>query len=341
MKIDHELLVEPGQNFVVDSFKPEDALGVASLFYSIYGSEYPFETYYIPEKIIEENSNGNVYTVVARTAKGDIIGHGALYRSSPPNKALYEVGQYLVLKSYRHTFAAFKINKYIAEVLVPKVPLCGYFGEAVTHHVATQKTSLLVGAKEAAIELELMPAASYEKEAGTKNRITCINYYQSVRDRPQRFFVPGVYRNAIEYLLSGMALDRELAPANGTPPAGSCSRIDSRFFRFAGVGRLNVESCGADFDTVMSPLEAQAKSEQIVVLQCFLNLDQPWVGAAVECLRSKGFCLGGYLPRWFETDGLLMQKINHRPAFDSIMLHSERARALMQFVRQDWDLIHL
>src|SRR5512136_123848 len=97
-RINYELPVDPGQSFEVDTFRPEDAVGVASLFYSVYGAEYPFETYYIPERLIAENANGNIYSVVARTAKGDIIGHGAIYRSSPPNPTLYEIGQYLVLK---------------------------------------------------------------------------------------------------------------------------------------------------------------------------------------------------------------------------------------------------
>ena len=341
MKIDHELPVEPGQRFVVDRFKPEDALGVASLFYAIYGPEYPFETYYVPERIIAENANGNIFTIVARTAKGDIIAHGALYRSSPPHPALYEMGQYLVLKPYRTTFAAFKINKYLAEVLVPTVPLCGYFGEAVCHHEATQKTCRNVGALETALELDLMPAESYQKDAGTMERVSCLYCYRSVHDQPQRVQVPAVYEKAMAFLAAELGLERQYVAAAGHPPADSRSRIDSRFFRFAGVGRCNVFTLGADFAERVSDLEKQAEQEQTVVLQLFLNLNQPWVGAATDYLRSKGYCLGGYLPRWFDTDGLLMQKIKSRPAFDALKLYSERARGLLQLVRQDWDQTHV
>ncbi len=339
-KIDHELPVDPGQSFVVDVFRPEDAAGVASLFYSIYGAEYPFETYYIPERLIAENANGNIHTVVARTAKGDIIGHGAVYRSSPPNPELYEFGQYLVLKPYRTSSAAFKINKFITEEMVRRVPMCGLFSEAVTHHTITQKASLKAGVKEVALELDLMPAESYEKDAGTTQRISCVLHFRSVQDQPQLVHVPAAYAQAIEFLAAGLDLDRQYVADAGEPPAGVRTHLESRFFRHAGVGRANAMTLGADFEQVLGDLEDQAAREQAVLLQLFIGLSQPGVGAVVDRLRAKGYCLGGYLPRWFGTDGLLMQKTKTRPAFDSLKLHSERCRGLLQLVRQDWDLTH-
>ena len=340
MKIDHELPVEPGQAYVVDAFRPEDALGVASLFFSIYGPEYPFETFYVPERLIAENANGNIYSVVARTAKGDIIGHSALYRSSPPNPALYEAGQSLVLQTYRTTFAAYKMNRYITEVVVPRVPLCGFFTEPVCHHETAQKNSQKAGAKETALELGLMPAESYAKDAGTTERVSCLFCYRSVRDQSQRVYVPPVYEQALAFCAADLGLDRESGAAAGSPPADGLSQIDSRFFRFAGVGRCQVTALGADFPTRVADLEKQAALEQAVVLQLFLNLNQPAVGVAVDHLRTRGFCLGGYLPRWFDSDGLLMQKLRFRPAFDALQLYSERARGLLQIVRQDWELTH-
>ena len=340
-KINYELPVEPDQSFVVDAFRPEDAVGVASLFYSIYGAEYPFETYYIPERIIAENANGNLHMVVARTSKGDIIGHGALYRSSPPNPALYEFGQYLVLKSYRTSFAAYEINKLITEEMVRRVPMCGFFGEAVTHHTTTQKACLKAGAKEVALELDLMPAESYEKDAGTTQRVSCVLYFRSVQDQPQLVYVPTAYAKAVEFLAAGLDLNRQYATAAGNPPADVRTHIDSRFFPHAGVGRASVMALGADFEKVVSDLETQAEREQAVLLQIFINLSQPGVGTVADWLRSRGYCLGGYLPRWFDTDGLLLQKTKTRPAFDSLKLHSERGLGLLQLVRQDWDLTHL
>ena len=69
--------IEPDQEFTVGMMLPDDAPGVAHLFYAVYGEEYPLELYYIPERLIEENRRGNLHTVAARTGKGDIFGSGA------------------------------------------------------------------------------------------------------------------------------------------------------------------------------------------------------------------------------------------------------------------------
>lgn len=76
MRIEHDIDIEAGQKFIIDRFRPEDAEGIAHLFFAEYGAGYPFDTFYVPERIREENEKGNINSVVARTPKGEIIGHG-------------------------------------------------------------------------------------------------------------------------------------------------------------------------------------------------------------------------------------------------------------------------
>ena len=336
MKIDFDIAVEPGQKFAVDRFRPEDARGIAHLFFSEYGAAYPIETYYHPERIIEENANGNIHSVVARTPKGDIIGHMALYRSSPPHPNLYEIGQGIVLPAYRTTFAAYKINQYIGENLAPAIRPDGIFGEAVTHITATQKSSALIGMKDVALEIDLMPAEAYDKAQCASGRVSCVILFRSFADRPHEAFIPSVYRQEIEYLLSDVDICRTLTPSCGAFPEGSSSQVAVRFFSHAGVGRFNAVSAGSDFETLVEKLEAEGAVKGAKVLQYFLNLAEPWVGAAVECLRKRGYFFGGYVPRWFNTDGLLMQKISTSPDFSAIRLHSAKAKTLLELVRSDW-----
>ena len=70
-------------------------------------------------------------------------------------------------------------------------------------------------------------------------------------------------------------------------------------------------------------------------LQAFLNLGQAEVGGAVEGLCAGGWFLGGYLPRWFDSDGLLMQKILERPDYVAVRLYSDKARALLERIRAE------
>jgi len=85
------------------------------------------------------------------------------------------------------------------------------------------------------------------------------------------------------------------------------------------------------FGNILKDLEVQP-GERILI-----NLDRPWIGDAVERLREKGYFLGGYVPRWFDTDGFLMQKILSEPDFSTIALYSEKAREIKRHVQADWE----
>lgn len=52
-------------------------------------------------------------------------------------------------------------------------------------------------------------------------------------------------------------------------------------------------------------------------------------------LRERGYFLGGPLPRWLDTDGLLMQRLLCPPDFDENQLYSDRAREILALVRRD------
>jgi hypothetical protein len=112
--------------------------------------------------------------------------------------------------------------------------------------------------------------------------------------------------------------------------------VDVQVFDFARVARMTVRECGTDFETIMSAQEAGLPGRGITVLQVWLDLSWPFIDAAVEVLRRKGYFFGGLLPRWFGSDGLLMQKIFQRPNWEGIHLYSDRARTLYNFAYADW-----
>ena len=69
-----------------------DAAGVVELYKTVYGNEYPVKTVYDPAAVIEQQNNGEMYRIIARS--GDkVVGQTALYCSTSPNPELYEKGQ--------------------------------------------------------------------------------------------------------------------------------------------------------------------------------------------------------------------------------------------------------
>jgi hypothetical protein len=72
-----------------------------------------------------------------------------------------------------------------------------------------------------------------------------------------------------------------------------------------------------------------------VVLQVFLPLDKPWSGQATEVLNRQGFFFSALIPRWFDGDALLMQKLIHPTNYDEMKIYSDLANEMLQFIIED------
>jgi hypothetical protein len=107
------------------------------------------------------------------------------------------------------------------------------------------------------------------------------------------------------------------------------------FFGLQNVARLYVEQIGSDIAPAIDACEQTARERGSAVMQVYLPLDRPSAPAATEILRRNGYFLGGMLPRWFDGDGLMMQKLHSEPHFDTIRLYSPRAQKLSAFIRND------
>lgn len=327
------LAADVEQEVALSRFAPGDETGVARLYHAVYGDAYPVEDYYIPRRILELNRDQQLCSVVCKTADGVIVGHGALYRSSPPFAGLLEVGQYLVLKSHRKRNIAEMINTYVHGPLTESLPAEGIFGEAVTNHTVTQRFDTQVNMTDYALELNLLPPG--QGRDGAWGRVSCLVQFKTVRDRPHTVHLPGPYRKTLDFILADRDFQRTFAEAADDLPAGGRTAHTARAFAGTGTARFQFASVGADFPRVLDRLESGAVRDGCVTLQAFLNLGQPGVGGAVERLRAGGWILGGYLPRWFDSDGLLMQKILEPLDFAAMMLHTDKARSLLERIRAE------
>jgi hypothetical protein len=89
----------------------------------------------------------------------------------------------------------------------------------------------------------------------------------------------------------------------------------------------------------MQAEEDRLLKQGIRVIQVWLSSGDPSVGEAVDSLRNSGYFFGGVLPRWFDSDGILMEKILEPPVWEDIILYLERAKTLMALIRKDWEAV--
>ena len=324
------------EDFTVDSFRKEDAPGIVRLFHSVYGDQYPIRHFYDPAAVTAANEEGRYYPIVVRTASGRIIGAWHLYRSAPYS-SLYEAGAGLVLKEYRNRGLNSLIASYLYNEFIPQKPnIEETFGEAVCNHIFMQKTIVAYRHIETALEVALMPAETYSKEKSAMGRVATLTTFRCYKSKPHRVYLPACYAPVLRSIYERLDDGRDLAISDGKIPINLKTKAEMTVFDFARVARIAVHETGDDFKTYLGDLEKKAQAQKVVVFQVWLNLTQPWVGEAVESLRGMGYFLGGALPRWFDVDGLLMQKLLCPPDFDFIQLYTDEAKDLLAVIRKDW-----
>ncbi len=331
--------IEPGQNYEFDLFRPEDAEGVSQLFRTVYGDSYPIKTFIEPKLLIEENATGRTISSVARTPKGDIVGHNALFHSAPYDR-IYESGAGLVHPAYRGGKGIFTNLGVHGQEVAKEFCIELIYGEPVCNHPFAQKATASVGWITQAIEVDLMPAQAYDKEKSASGRVTALLDFKTLKPKPHTVYLPAVYEESMRFIYSGLDDGRDLVLSRDELSSPMKTEIKTQVFDFAQVARLVVHEAGGDSGGVLEREERSVLEKGVVVLQVWLKLSWPWIGQVVDILRKRGFFLGGILPRWFDVDGMLMQKIIGQPNWEGIQLHFDRAKKILEIVKADWQRIN-
>lgn len=321
-------VVEPGQKFVVDDFSPGDALGVARLYYRVYGEMFPVDHVYDPQELARINAGDDLYQAVGRTEKGDIVGLYALFRN-PPGRKIMEAGSWIVHPDYRTTSLGLRLARKIHNNPPEHLGLDVIAGQCVCDHLTTQKLGKVIGACTCALEIEPMPPRPVA-EGGAYGRISLLDQFCILHDRPHALYLPARYADALRAICGDAGLERTFL--DDAPPQGS-TVASTQLIADAGVAKLTVEAVGGDFAQCLAEMERA--HPDMHAYQLFLPLWRPGCSSAVEAARGAGYCFGGLLPQWYDRDGLLLQQVAGTPDFDKIRLFSPQGRMLLDTIRAD------
>ncbi len=327
---------EPAPPLEIGFFRPGDAEGIVSLFKAVYGDGYPIRLFYDPVALTKANTDGEYYSIVGRILSGEVIGVMNLFRSAP-YRGLYEIGAGLVLKEYRRLGISRKLMSFVfKEWLQGMQNIEETFGEPVCNHLQMQKTVAELAHVETALEVALMPAEAYDKEKSASGRVATLLAFKCYKSLPHAVFLPQVYEKELKFLYAALDDKRTLFMSDTDLPDGQTSKGEVTFFDFPRVARVAMLNVGYDFETYLENLEEEGAQRNLAVIQVWIKLGSRCSGAAVEVLREKGYFFGGLLPRWFDHDGLLMQKLFVEPDFEAIQLYSDRAKEILNMVKQDF-----
>lgn len=321
--------IEPSQKFQVDDFQPEDAQGVARLYYAVYGDTFPIDYVYDPAELVNLNTGLDLHQVVGRTENGDIVGLYALFRN-PPGRHIMEGGSWIVHPSYRNTTLAARMARKIHLHPPDKLELDVIFGQCVCNHLITQKLGVSFKSKVCALELEAMPPKPDKLGGNQEGRVSLLDEFVILNDRPHAVFLPRQYAGILRSMYTYRALVREFA--EDRQPVGG-TKFSVLNLAEASFVKMTVEEIGRDFADRLAELEGNHMGYH--VYQLVLPLDKPGNSLAVEAARKAGYFLGGFLPLWFDRDGLLLQKVVGEPDLTRIQLYRQESKDLLQTIMED------
>lgn len=324
------------ENLIVDFFRPEDAEGVVTLFTEIYGEDYPAKIVYHPDQLIKAFENRDNIPIVVRTPDNRVVGYSSLFRAAP-DKRVYEKGNGAVAMDFRNAGVMSMIFQYVKKMLPGLGDINVFFGEPVCNHIYIQKAALAnLSFMETAIEIDLMPAAAYEKEKSASGRVSTLLMFITVVPKPHTIHIPKMYSEYFGYIYSGFDDVRVFCPSKDDFPPLQQTQISTQIFDAAQIARVTVLEAGSDLERVLASEEQRLLNQNVAVIQVWLKLSWPWIGKTVASLKNIGYSFGGVLPQWFGEDGLLMQKTVSQPNWEDIHLFSERAKKLLEFIKADW-----
>ena len=217
----------------------------------------------------------------------------------------------------------------------------GIFCEAVCHHYVTQIGAIKSGLYDCALALSQLSGASFkEQRALTSPRVSCVMSFLENSEPITPVYVPTEYAGVVRDLTQPLK-PRTFLPADASLPMAGLTIREEKYYAAAQTWKIAVMEIGADWQTCLDELLHEAADRKVISLQIAVNTALPALGAAVRAMRDRGFFLGGLLPHWFGSDGLMLQKLlETEPDYEQIKLYSKTAKDLLAFIRADREAVN-
>ena len=324
-------------DFEVGLFRPEDALGVARLVYEHYGELHPFDYVYNPDEIARLFSSGQQYAVVARSVNGVVLGMIGMYRCAP-HPRIFELAQLMVLNSQRGRGIASLLWRRAMNELPEVIGAVSIFGEAVCTHAFSQKMCQETGMLFCGLVVDSIPARAYVSDRFQGERTSLILCSKILKDTHHHVYLPACYHAPYKTYCEHFNIKRNIV-LSAPCALPSVTVFELIEFQVAHSIKVLIHSIGHDLSQILCDCENKTGGEGIV--QVVFNLGDKNSIQGVETLRRYGYYLGGFLPLWFNSDGILMQKRKDKPSFSKIKTFNHGAFQAKRMVQEDYDALQI
>lgn len=317
----------------ITPFEPKDAPDICAIYRETYGDDFPIRYVYNPDAIIEQYDGIKHHTAVARSTDGEFAGMVSMFRSAP-NPLLYEIGQLMIRKDFRQQGLAEHLTHTIINEFATEIPIKALFVEALCNHAISQKLIEDNEFSPTCLEIEWLPTIKFDNAKVLDSNISLLLEFRLYNDTPHEIFL----HPADTLFISDRCrtLNAERTIKSDIIPGSKMTESTINTITDANIATLTVTKAGSDWPEILAGFEAEAKTYRLHIKIDISHPSAPW---AIDIMRENGFFLGGYLPLWFEGDGLLLQKLPKNPDFKLLQLYSDEGASVLKAVQADYERI--
>lgn len=324
------------QAYAIRKATAEDAKLIVDLFRETYGDAYPHADMYQPEVLRGRIDKKEVRALLAVSPAGRGIGYFAR-ETTAPNPNLWEEKGLVVALDYKQTSLGLELMNQMQEEEFASGS--GVFSFPVCYQYFSQLACIKHGRRDVALCLDMVEGSIFKERQAGQGRVACLLNFSEYEKPTAPTYLPDVYDKILRDLAAPLQ-ERIFKEAAGGLPAEGKTVLETLGLPEDGSWSVAVREIGADWPQCLRELVVQAQRQQVVSLRFIINAHRAAVGGAVEELRQCGFFFCGLAPRWFGSDGLMMQKVFHKdPNFEGIRLYSQQAKELCSFIRADRDAV--
>lgn len=303
---------------IIRDLDPADTSKLSRIAFYTYGYTYA-EFIYHPEQIVRKNLCGEIHSIVAVTAKGELIGHMAL-EFALKNSPIAEIGCAFVSPKARNSGAANKMSRHLVE-MASDLHLKGVYARSVTSHTISQKISVKeLGFKECALMVGSLwtlnfRGISVDDQWQKQKESAMITFRPLNKDsNPSIVYLPARHREIIEKTYGNLKLSINARIPSGFPPEPetAVTRLTISIDKLPNAAEIRLFQLGRDAIKVIRSTLRKLCFDKVDAVFIYFDLTDPYVSLSLQEFENMGFFYAGILPFGLQgKDALIMQYMNN------------------------------
>jgi GNAT superfamily N-acetyltransferase len=314
-----------------------DARELVRCVYRCYGYSYKDPLLYSPREIAAALRSGAMTSVVAADPSGAVVGHAAVFFESAGDP-IPESGKMIVDPRYRGHGIAGRLAERRLEV-AHESGLVGFWSEAVTNHVASQREVIAAGGVEVGLLIGASPPAVEMVGFDNLNRgrRTLLAMFTTLRRAKRTIHVPQRHAELIAELAARLKAKRTIETQAGEATRET-SVLTSSVHPDVGNAHLRVHQVGADLATRVADELEGLDAFELGAIHLDLPLADPGAVTAIDSLERFGFSFAAWIPKFDAgADVMRLQRVGGHPVeTERVLCAREEGERLRDYVLADW-----